>query len=42
MTGNPLPIHCKWYTIEEGKDFKEIEGVNGAFFQPSIDDVGKR
>jgi hypothetical protein len=41
MTGAPLPIHCKWYTMEKGSDLKEIERVTGAFFQPSIDDVGK-
>jgi len=42
MTGTPLPIHCKWYTMEEKNDLREIDGVNGAFFQPSIDDIGKR
>lgn len=41
MAGAPLPIHCKWYTMEKANDLKEIEGVSGAFFQPSIDDVGK-
>ena len=41
MAGAPLPIHCKWYTMEEKNDLKEIEGVTGAFFQPSVDDVGK-
>jgi len=41
MIGAPLPIHCKWYTMEKGSDLKEIEGVTGAFFQPSIDDIGK-
>ncbi len=28
--------------MEEKNDLREIEGVSGAFFQPSIDDVGKR
>ncbi len=42
MAGSPLPIHCKWYTVEDKNDLREIEGVSGAFFQPGLDDVGKR
>jgi hypothetical protein len=28
--------------VSSQNEFKEIEGVSGAFYQPSIDDVGKR
>lgn len=38
--GAPLPLHCTWYRAARGSDFVVIEGVNGAFYQPTADDVG--
>ena len=38
--GMPLPLQCTWYRANTEADFIVIEGVTGAFYQPSIDDVG--
>lgn len=38
--GMPLPLKCTWYRAPSNVDFQQIEGVNGAFYQPNADDVG--
>ena len=41
--GLPVPLHCTWYNvIPETNEFKVIEHVSGACYQPSIEDVGER
>jgi len=35
----PLPIVCKWYNKSRTDELTEIEGVTGAFYQPSADDI---
>ncbi|CDW88006.1 UNKNOWN [Stylonychia lemnae] len=41
--GLPIPLHCTWYNVSpDSNQFKEIEHVTGACYQPSIEDVGER
>eukprot|EP00347_Sterkiella_histriomuscorum_P024154 403332120 len=41
--GLPVPLHCTWYNVSPiTNEFKVIENVCGACYQPSIDDVGDR
>ena len=40
--GQPLPLNCTWYQVTNENAFVEIEGVHGAFFQPSVDDVDQK
>lgn len=41
-SGLPLPLHCTWYRSTSKVDFRIIEGISGAFYQPNIEDVGCR
>jgi hypothetical protein len=38
--GSPLPLRCTWYRSARESDFVVIEGISGAFYQPTADDVG--
>lgn len=41
--GLPVPLHCTWYNVSPtNKEFRVIENVSGACYQPSINDVGNR
>lgn len=41
--GLPVPLHCTWYNVAPANnEFRLIENVSGACYQPSIDDVGNR
>jgi hypothetical protein len=39
--GQLLPLRCKWFVVK-GDEKTALDDVNGAFYQPSIDDVGLR
>lgn len=39
QAGMALPLRCKWFNKTE-HGLTEVPGVTGAFYQPSIDDVG--
>lgn len=42
-SGLPIPLHCTWYNVVPAtNEFKVIEHVSGACYQPSIDDIGER
>lgn len=42
-SGLPIPLHCTWYNVSpDSNEFRVIEHVSGACYQPSIDDVGDR
>ena len=38
----PLPLKCTWYRATSEKEFVEIDGVQGAFYQSNADDIGCR
>ena len=44
--GMPIPLHCTWYNVgpssNGGDQFRLIEHVSGACYQPSIDDIGDK
>mmetsp|Transcript_17738 Transcript_17738/g.16970 ORF Transcript_17738/g.16970 Transcript_17738/m.16970 type:complete len:116 (+) Transcript_17738:302-649(+) len=42
-SGLPIPLHCTWYVVsQDNNNFVLIEHVCGAYYQPSIDDIGYR
>ena len=40
--GEPIPLQCKWFTTTEAGKLKEIQGVKGAFYLPTPNDIGKK
>ena len=39
----PVPLKCTWYNVtSESEDLVEIPGVEGACYQPSVEDIGHR
>ena len=42
MAGTPLPLHCTWYILKENQEMIPISGINGAFYQPTLDDISKK
>jgi hypothetical protein len=42
LAGQQLPLLCRWFTINNNNEIREIEGVTGAFYQPCADDVGSK
>ncbi|CAI2385371.1 unnamed protein product [Moneuplotes crassus] len=40
--GFACPLVCKWFYTIKNNQLKEIEGVCGSFYQPSLDDIGAK
>lgn len=40
--GKEVPLICKWFKSDASDEMKEVEGLTGTVYQPTVDDVGAR